>query len=112
MNKAAVDLLKALLLMYGSAWESELKDMLMTIWSVRGLDLEEMGRMQKAVEEAEEMLQKAGLITVEEKERGDLGRREPIKEKLYELQNLFQVMKLLGGDPELDKIRLQLQGQL
>jgi len=41
VNKAAVDLLKALLLMYGSAWESELKDMLMTIWSVRGLDLEE-----------------------------------------------------------------------
>jgi len=97
--------------MYGSAWESELKDMLMTIWSVRGLELEEVGRMQEAVEEAEKMLQEAGLINVEERKRGDLGKREPIKEKLYELQNLFQVMKLLGGDPELDKIRLQLQGQ-
>jgi len=97
--------------MYGSAWESELKDMLMTIWSVRGLELEEVGRMQEAVEEAEKMLQEVGLINVEERKRGDLGRSEPITEKLYELQNLFQVMKLLGGDPELDKIRLQLQGQ-
>ena len=98
--------------MYGSAWESELKDMLMTIWSVRGLGLEEVGRMQEAVEEAERMLRKSGLITVEEKERGDLGRSGPVREKLYKLQNLFQVMKLLGRDPELDRVRLQLQGQL
>ncbi len=108
-DKAAIDLLKALLLMYGSAWESELKDMLMMIWSIRGLGLDEMGEMQAALNEAEKILQEAGLITIEEKARGDLGKSEPITEKLYTTKHLFLLMRLLR-DSELDKLRFQLQG--
>ena len=108
-DKAAIDLLKALLLMYGSAWESELKDMLMMIWSIRGLGLDEIGEMQAALNEAEKILQEAGLITIEEKARGDLGKSEPITEKLYTTKHLFLLMRLLR-DSELDKLRFQLQG--
>ena len=110
-DKAAIDLLKALLLMYGSAWESELKDMLMMIWSIRGLGLDEIGEMQAALNEAEKMLQEAGLITIEEKSRGDLGKSEPITEKLYTTKHLFLLMRLLR-DSELDKLRFQLQGEI
>ena len=110
-DKAAIDLLKALLLMYGSAWESELKDMLMMIWSMRGLGLDEIGEMKAALNEAEKILQEAGLITIEEKARGDLGKSEPITEKLYTAKHLFLLMRLLR-DSELDKLRFQLQGEI
>ena len=110
-DKAAIDLLKALLLMYGSAWESELKDMLMMIWSIRGLGLDEIGEMQAALNEAEKILQEAGLVTIEEKARGDLGKSEPITEKLYTTKHLFLLMRLLR-DSELDKLRFQLQGEI
>ena len=32
--RAAVDILKALYILYGSAWESELKDTLMGLWGI------------------------------------------------------------------------------
>lgn len=109
VSKAAADLLKALLLLYGSAWESELKDMLMTIWSFRGLNLDEIGTLQSALAEAESMLSEKGIIKVEARLRGDLSKSEPIREKLYSTDHLYLLMKLLSGDRELDKLRFQLQ---
>ncbi len=109
-NKAAIDVLKALLLLYGSAWESDLKDMLAIIWSARQLSLEDMGELQAAMSDAEKILQEMGLIKIEEKYRGDLSKSEATLEKLYTTDHLLLLMKILGGDKELDRIRFQLQG--
>jgi len=109
-NRAAIDVLKALLLLYGSAWESDLKDMLAMIWGARQLSLEEMGELQAAMSDAEKVLQEMGLIKIEERYRGDLSRSEATLEKLYTTDHLLLLMKVLRGDKELDRIRFQLQG--
>jgi len=110
VEKVAADILRSLLLLYGSAWESDLKDMLMLIWSNRQLSLDEIGELQAALAEAEKLLERIGLIKIEEKYRGDLGRSEPISEKLYTTAHILLLMKVFGGDRELDKVRFQLQG--
>lgn len=109
VNKAAADLLRALLLLYGSAWESELGDMLMSIWSIRGLSLDQVGELQSVLRDAEEMLSEKGIIKVELRYRGDLGESEPTMERLYSTSHLYVLMKALSGDRDVDKVRLQIQ---
>lgn len=112
VSKAAADLLKSLLLLYGSAWESDLKDVLMGIWSIRNLDLEQIGKLQEALPEAERVLSEKKIIEVEVKPRGDLGREEPLLEKFYATGYLYLLMKLFGGDLEVDRFRYQAQGHI
>jgi len=109
VNKAAADLLRALLLLYGSAWESELRDMLMSMWSIRGLSLDQVGELQSVLRDAEKMLSEKGIIKVELRYRGDLGESEPTMERLYSTSHLYILMKALSGDRDVDKVRFQLQ---
>ncbi len=110
VSKAAADLLKSLLLLYGSAWESDLKDVLMGIWSIRNLDLDQIGELQDALSKAEELLCEKKIIEVETRPRGDLGRDKPIQEKFYTTRYLYLLMKLFSGDLEVDRFRYQTQG--
>jgi len=96
-----VDILKALLLLYGSAWEGDLVDTLAGLWSIRGMGLEEMG-------EAEKLLVDRGLIKIEKRYRADLGEGGPILEKFISTDHLFLLMKAFSGDIELDKFRYQM----
>jgi len=109
VNKAAADLLRALLLLYGSAWESELRDMLMSIWSIRGLSLDQVGELQSVLRDAEEMLSEKGVIKVELRYRGELGESEPTMERLYSTSHLYILMKALSGDRDVGKVRFQIQ---
>jgi len=108
IERTAVDILKALLLLYGSAWEGDLVDTLAGLWSIRGMGLEEMGEAEAAVPEAEKLLVDRGLIKIEKRYRADLGEGGPILEKFISTDHLFLLMKAFSGDIELDKFRYQM----
>mgnify|MGYP000002778546 CR=1 FL=1 len=110
--RAAVDILKALYILYGSAWESELKDTLMGLWSIRGLSLSEVGEIEGRIPEAAEALKKLGVIKVEERFRADLGRSEPIKERFYEINNLTALLRVFSSDQEIDRYRYEILGMV
>ena len=110
--RAAVDILKALYILYGSAWESELKDTLMGLWSIRGLSLSEVGEIEGRIPEATEALKKLGVIKVEERFRADLGRSEPIKERFYEVNNLTALLRVFSSDQEIDRYRYEILGMV
>ena len=110
--RAAVDILKALYILYGSAWESELKDTLMGLWSIRGLSLSEVGEIEGRIPEAAETLKKLGVIKVEERFRADLGRSEPIKERFYEVNNLTALLRVFSSDQEIDRYRYEILGMV
>ncbi|MCD6341695.1 MAG: hypothetical protein J7L83_02425 [Thaumarchaeota archaeon] len=109
VSKAAVDVLKALLLSYGSAWESELKDTLMGLWSLRGLQFDEVGELQSALADAEKLLSEKGAVEIDVRARGDLRRREPRREKFYTTKYLYLLMRVFSGDIEIDRFRYQMQ---
>ena len=69
-----------------------------------------MGELQAAMSDAEKILKEMGLIKIGEKCQGDLGKSEAVLEKVYTTDHLLLLMKILGGDKELDRIRFQLQG--
>ena len=110
--RAAVDILKALYILYGSAWESELKDTLMGLWSIRGLSLSEVGKIEGRIPEAAEALKELGVIKVEERFRADLGRSEPIKERFYEINNLTALLRVFSSDQEIDRYRYEILGMV
>ncbi|RLG08395.1 MAG: hypothetical protein DRN68_03790 [Thaumarchaeota archaeon] len=108
--RAAIDILKALYILYGSAWESELKDVLRGLWSIRGLDLSEMWEIEKVIPKAAEILNKLNVIKVEEKLRADLGKSKPIKERFYEVNKLTVLLRIFSSDREIDRYRYEVSG--
>ena len=110
--RAAVDILKALYILYGSAWESELKDTLRGLWSIRGLSLSEIWEIEKMISKAAEVLNELSVIKVEEKFRADLGRSKPIKERFYEVNNLTVLLRAFSSDREIDRYRYEVSGMI
>ena len=110
--RAAIDILKALYILYGSAWESELKDVLRGLWSIRGLDLSEMWEIEKVIPKAAEILNKLNVIKVEEKLRADLGKSKPIKERFYEVNKLTVLLRIFSSDREIDRYRYEVSGMI
>ena len=112
VHKVAVDILKALYILYGSAWESELKDVLRGLWSIRGLSLSEVWEAEKLIPNAAEALSKLNIIKVEERLRADLGRSKPLKENLYEINNLTILLRIFSSDQEIDRYRYESSGMV
>jgi len=110
--RAAIDILKALYILYGSAWESELKDVLRGLWSIRGLDLSEMWEIEKVIPKAAEILNELNVIKVEEKLRADLGKSKPIKERFYEVNKLTVLLRIFSSDREIDRYRYEVSGMI
>ena len=109
---AAVDILKALYILYGSAWESELKDTLMGLWGIRGLSLSEMEEVEKLIPKAAEVLDKLGVIKVEDRFRADLGKPKPVKERFYEVSSLAALLRAFSSDREIDRYRHETSGMI
>ena len=109
---AAVDILKALYILYGSAWESELKDTLMGLWSIRGLSLSEVEEIEGRIPKAAEVLSKLGVIKVEDRFRADLGKPKPVKERFYEVNNLTALLRAFSSDREIDRYRYEVSGMI
>ena len=84
----------------------------MGIWSIRNLDLEQIGELQDALSKAEKLLSEKKIIEVETKPKGDLGREKPLEEKFYTTKYLYLLMKLFSGDLEVDRFRYQSQGYI
>ena len=107
--KAAADILRALLILYGSGWESDLRDVLLGLWSIEGVGLEKMGELQHALPEAEKLLSDAGIIKVERRMRADLSGK-PQEEKIYTTGILTTLLRVLASDLKIDRYRYEVSG--
>ncbi len=107
--EAAADILRALLILYGSGWESDLRDVLLGLWSIEGVGLEKMGELQHALPEAEKLLSDAGIIKVERRMRADLSGK-PQEEKIYTTGILTTLLRVLASDLKIDRYRYEVSG--
>lgn len=106
----AADVLRALVILHGSAWRSDLMDTLTGLWSIKGLDAGDMIDRERALPEALEKLSESGLLRSERRLRADLGRREPVEEELYSAVNLISLIRTLSFDHTIDKYRREVMG--
>ena len=98
ISSISVDILRALVILHGSAWQSDLVDTLSGLWRLKGLNMNDMIDLVRSVPEALRKVEESGLIESEQRSRGDLSRLEPVEDKLYSAKGLWPLNSILSSD--------------
>jgi len=106
----ASDVLRAMVILHGSAWQSDLHDTLTGLWSMRGLNLDGMISREDLVPKALKHLNSLGLIQSEKKLRSDLSRQEPVKDELHNVKNLRALIGIFASDSLVERYRREIMG--
>ncbi|MEM1985117.1 MAG: hypothetical protein QXG36_02765 [Nitrososphaeria archaeon] len=104
------DVLRAMVILHGSAWKSDLHDTLSTIWRLKKLDLDEMVKASESLPKTLEELKSERILRWEKRLRGDLSRSEPIEDTLYYLENVKEVLDKFSSDHIVLKYRSKIMG--
>lgn len=94
--KAACDALRALLILGGAGWESELLDSVAAIAALSG-DVSSVASMGE-MEDALNRLEAEGLIRSRKGKRADPTGASTIEETLYSLRDFAAAMQVFGAD--------------
>lgn len=106
----AVDIMRAMVILYGAGWESDVLDVVSGLWTVKNLSMDKMGELHAKFQDGVKILEKAGIITVEVSPRAYLEEAKPVEEKLYRTHDLTTLMRLLASDRYIDRYRFELSG--
>ncbi|MEM2111167.1 MAG: hypothetical protein QXX08_04740 [Candidatus Bathyarchaeia archaeon] len=110
VSSVACDVLRAMVILHGSAWQSDLQDTLTGLWSLSFLTLDRMIDKESLVPEALKQLNVLGLIQSEKKLRSDLSRQEPVEDELHSVKNLRALIVIFGSDHLVEKYRREIMG--
>ncbi len=105
-HKVCSDILRALTILYGSAWQSDLESVLLTLWQLRNIELDKIPEFEKNIEKAIKYLNEEGIIKSQERMKGDLSGK-PIKEVFHTISNISFLLIVYGGDKEVLNYRKQ-----
>jgi len=106
----AVDILRAMVILYGAGWESDVLDVVSGLWTVKNLPMDKMGELQAKFQDGVKILEDAGIITIQVSPRAYLEESKPVNEKFYKTPDLTTLMRLLAADRYIDKYRFELTG--
>ena len=107
LSKVACDVLRILTILGGSAWESELSDRLLELWSQDHPQHGDPGRLQAKTEEALKILGDKGIITSKRMTKADLSTQSQREEMLHSARNYSSLVSLFGSDKQVLKYRGQ-----
>ncbi len=99
------DILRALVILYGSAWHDELLTTLSELWSLGGFSLEDRIEREKNLEEALKFLNSKGIIKSEKRMRGYLEREKASEEPFHTVLKLSSLIRLFSGDALINRYR-------
>ena len=105
-HKVCSDILRALTILYGSAWQSDLESVLLALWQLRNIELDKIPEFEKNIEKAIKYLNEERIIKSQEKMKGDLSGK-PIKEVFHTISNISHLLIVYGGDKEVLNYRKQ-----
>ena len=98
LSRMACDVLRAMTVLGGSAWEGDLHDTLSMIWSLRQEEdkLADARRLSKALE----FLRGKGILRVEKRPKSVLSTAQPVQEEFYRAEDWLAILRVFGGDKE------------
>ncbi|MGQ9639934.1 MAG: hypothetical protein ACUVUB_05740 [Candidatus Bathyarchaeia archaeon] len=96
--KVACDILRVLTIMGGSAWETELDQTLLELWSLGEAHHHDLESLQGAVEEALELLRGRKVLSIKRGVRADLETKVQREENLYSICDFTSLLRVFGGD--------------
>jgi hypothetical protein len=97
LSRMTCDVLRAMTVLGGSAWEGDLHDTLSTIWSLRQEDNKPATPM---LSRALEFLREKGILRVEKRAKSDLSTTKPVEEGFYLVEDWLTILRVFGGDKE------------
>ncbi|MCD6530237.1 hypothetical protein J7L06_08160 [Candidatus Bathyarchaeota archaeon] len=104
------DVLRALMILHGSAWHSDLTLTLEEIWGLRDLPFDKAYELRDRVNKAIKLLSERGLILVENRVRASLSSSKPTKEEFYQIKDFFPLLREFGGDKYVLRYRREIMG--
>jgi len=102
LSRASCDVLRALTILGGRAWHSDLVDTLMGLWSIRGFEMQQTVSLRGHLDDAIRFLKEKQIIVSEKKQRADLS-GSPVEELLHSSRDYFGLLRNFGGDREVLK---------
>jgi hypothetical protein len=97
LSRMLCGVLRAMTVLGGSAWESDLHDALRMIWSLR----QEEDKLGTAMlPRALEFLEEKGILTVEKRAKSDLSTEKAAEEGFYRIGDWLTILRIFGGDKE------------
>lgn len=97
LSRASCDVLRALTILGGRAWHSDLTDTLMGLWSIRDPEMQQTAAIRKRLDDAITFLNEKQIIVSEKKQRADLS-GGPVDELLHSSKEYVGLLKNFGGD--------------
>jgi len=101
-SRASCDVLRALTILGGRAWHSDLIDTLMGLWSIRTSEMQQTTSIRGHLDDAIRFLNEKQIIISEKKQRADLS-GSPVEELLHSSKDYFGLLRNFGGDREVLK---------
>lgn len=97
LSRMLCDVLRAVTVLGGSAWDSDLHDTLRMIWSLRQ---EEDKPATAMLSRALDLLQEKEILRVEKRAKGDLATEKATEEGFYRAVDWLTILRMFGGDKE------------
>jgi len=101
-SRASCDVLRALTILGGRAWHSDLIDTLMGLWSIRASEMQQTASLRGHLDDAIRFLNEKHVIVCEKKQRADLS-GSPVEELLHSSKEYIGLLRNFGGDREVLK---------
>ena len=109
-SRASCDFLRAIVVLHGSGWDSEVSDTMATLWSLRGDSSSDISQYHKALKKAVESLNTQRIVSSTKKKRSILSSSQPSDEILHTAVDLNILHEVLGGDRWVEKFRRDVLG--
>jgi hypothetical protein len=106
-SKVACDILRALTILGGSSWESELSDTLLELWHQDQSQAIDLNQLQAEIEGALKTLNDCGIITSQRRMKADLSTQAQREEMLCSALSYSSLINVFGSDRQVLKYRGQ-----
>ncbi|RLG98591.1 hypothetical protein DRO28_02400 [Candidatus Bathyarchaeota archaeon] len=104
------DVLRALTILHGSAWQSDLTLTLEEIWGLKNLTLDQTYELRDKLDEAIKLLNERGLILSGKRVRANLSSSKPTEEDFHQIKDFFTLIREFGSDRYVLRYRREIMG--
>lgn len=110
LYRACCDILRALTILHGSAWQSDLTPTLEGLWGLEDLTLDEIDDLRGRLNEALNVLNERGIVSSEKRVKASLTPSQSREEMFHYARKFFTLLQEFGSDRYVMKYRKEIMG--
>jgi len=108
--KTCCDILRAVTILHGSAWDSDLEGILTELWYMKELGADRIEVFRKKIKDALKFLNEKGVVTSQKKLRADLSKPYATEENMHTAKDFVTLLREFGGDKDVIRYRREIMG--